>query len=110
MSHKYFIGFCNLDLHIENCQSLKEKRRVVASLKEKLNNRYNIAICEFGDLSLWQRTELGIVTCSNDQKIIDSTMKAVTNYIEQFHSVTLVNVETKIILSTPYSYSLLATY
>ncbi|MGB7055492.1 MAG: DUF503 domain-containing protein [bacterium] len=89
MSNRFFVGRCDLDLHIENSQSLKNKRRVVASLKEKLKNRYNVAVCEYGDLSLWQRTQLGIVTCGNDKHHVDSSLKTVLDYVSTFPSVLL---------------------
>jgi uncharacterized protein YlxP (DUF503 family) len=97
MSSKCYIGRCILDLHIANSQSLKEKRRVIKSIKEKLRNRYNVAICEFGDLSLWQRSQLSIVTCSNDQTVADSTIKAVINFVEHNHAVELLDIEQDII-------------
>jgi uncharacterized protein YlxP (DUF503 family) len=97
MSNRFFVGRCDLDLHIDNCRSLKDKRRIVSSLKEKLENRYNIAICEFGDLSLWQRTQLGIVTCGNEKQHVDSSLKAVLDYIEKFHAVALLKYEISII-------------
>ena len=97
MADKLFVGQCELDLHIENCQSLKEKRRVVKSLKERLKNRYNVAVCEFGDLSLWQRTQLGIVTCSNNKSVVDSTMKTVIDFLDRTHSVSLLDFKLQII-------------
>jgi hypothetical protein len=93
MSERFFVGRCNLDLHIENSQSLKSKRRVIASLKEKLKNRYNVAICEYGDLSLWQRSQLGIVTCGNDKHHVDSSLKTVLDYVSAFPSVLLLKYE-----------------
>ncbi len=93
MSDRFFVGRCDLDLHIDNCQSLKEKRRIVASLKEKLKNRYNVAVCEFGDLSLWQRTQLGLVTCGNSRQHVDSSLRTVLDYIDKFHDVSLVNYD-----------------
>ena len=93
MSDRFFVGRCDLDLQIDNCQSLKEKRRIVASLKEKLKNRYNVAVCEFGDLSLWQRTQLGLVTCGNSRQHVDSSLRTVLDYIDKFHDVSLVNYD-----------------
>ena len=89
MSERFFVGRCNMDLHIENSQSLKSKRRVILSLKEKLKKRYNVAICEYGDLSLWQRTQLGIVTCGNDKHHVDSSLQAVVEYVTTFPAVLL---------------------
>ena len=97
MADRFFVGRCELDLHIENCQSLKEKRRIVSSLKERLKNRYNVSVCEFGDLSLWQRTQLGVVMCSNDRVGIDSTLKAVLDYLNRVHSVSLLDYKLEII-------------
>lgn len=97
MEDKLFVGHGRLDLHIGNCQSLKDKRRVIKSLKEKLRNHYNIAICEFGDLSLWQRTQLAFVTCGNDKSIVDSTMKKVIDFLDKTHSVSLLDFKMEII-------------
>ena len=93
MSDRFFVGRCNLDLHIENSQSLKSKRRVIASLKEKLKNRYNVAICEYGDLSLWQRAQMGIVTCGNDKHHVDSSLRTVLDYVSTFPAVLLLKYE-----------------
>ena len=97
MTSRFFLGQCELDLHVDNCQSLKEKRRIVKSLKERLRNRYNVAVCEFGDLSLWQRTQLSIVTCSNDRIVVDSTMKSIIDFLEKMHSVSLLDFKQRII-------------
>lgn len=48
---KLYVVQCTLDLHIADCQSLKDKRRVIKSIKQRLKNRYNVSVCEFGDLS-----------------------------------------------------------
>lgn len=97
MRHRFFIGRCDLDLHIENCHSLKAKRRVISSLKKKLRNHFNVAVCEFGDLSLWQRTQLGIVICSNDKVVVDSIMKTVLDYLNKVHSVSMLDFKLEIL-------------
>lgn len=97
MVSKLYVGQCTLDLHVPNCQSLKEKRRVIKSIKEKLKNRYNVSVCEFGDLSLWQRTQLGIVICGNERTIVDSTIKTVINFLEHVHTVTLLDVKQRVV-------------
>jgi len=97
MPDKYFVGYCSVDLLIEHSQSLKDKRRVVSSLKKKIQNRFNVAVCEYGDLSLWQRTQLGLVTCSNDQRIVDSILREATEYIQKSGFVTLLNSRSTVI-------------
>jgi hypothetical protein len=97
MSDRFFVCRCELDLHVENCRSLKEKRRIISSLKEKLKNRYNVSVCEYGDLSLWQRTQLGIVICGNDKVNIDSVMKALLEYVRRVPAVSVVDSIVEII-------------
>jgi len=97
VANKFFVGRCELDLHVENCHSLKEKRRVVKSLKDKLRNNYNVAVCEFGDLSLWQRAQLGIVLCGNDKSVVDSKMKTVIDFFDRNHSVSLLDFKLYIV-------------
>jgi len=93
---RFFVAQCELDLHIENSHSLKEKRRVIKSLKERLRNNYNISVCEFGDLSLWQRAQLGIVICGNDKSVVDSTMKTIIDFLDRIHSVSLLDCKIQI--------------
>ncbi|MGB3340067.1 MAG: DUF503 domain-containing protein [bacterium] len=97
MASKFYTGQCIFDLHVANSQSLKEKRRVIKSIKEKLKNRFNVAVCEFGDLSLWQRSQLGIVTCSNDRAVVDSTIRMVISFLDHVHSVALLDIKQSII-------------
>ena len=97
MDHRFYIGRCALDLHVENCQSLKDKRRVISSLKEKLRNRFNCAVCEYGDLSLWQRTQLGITLCANDRVVLDSVIKSLVDYLNRMHLATIVDFKYEII-------------
>jgi len=94
---KFFVGISDIDLHIENCQSLKDRRRVLLSLKEKIKNRLNIALCEFGDSSLWQRSQVAIVTCSNTRNIVESTLREAIEFIGNFPSVIVLNTNSKII-------------
>jgi len=93
MANRFFVGRCELDLYIENCHSLKEKRRVIKSIKERLRNQYNIAVCEYGDLSLWQRVQLAVITCSNSKTMVDATIMKVRNFLDHTHAVSLLNFE-----------------
>jgi|UniRef100_A0A7C6AFT4 uncharacterized protein YlxP (DUF503 family) len=95
--YKFFVGICDIDLHIENCHSLKDRRNILLSLKEKIKNRMNVAICEFGDSNLWQRSQLAIVTCSNTKNIVESTLREVLEFIGKFPSVIVLNSESRII-------------
>ena len=60
------IGVLTLEMRLENSHSLKDKRHVVHSLKERLRNRFNVAVAEIDYQDLWQRAMVAVVTVSSD--------------------------------------------
>ena len=52
------------ELHLEGCQSLKDKRSVLKSLKDRLHNRFNVSAAETDHHDLWQRAELTVCVVS----------------------------------------------
>lgn len=97
MPSNFFIGIGEADLMIDNSQSLKEKRRVVNGLKERLKSRFNLAVCEYGDQELWQRVQLGLVLCSNDPAYVQSVFNQIRDFLGQNRSFTLLNLETRVV-------------
>ena len=58
------IGVLTLELRLENSHSLKDKRHVVQSLKDRLRNKFNVAVAEIDYQDLWQRAAVAAVTVS----------------------------------------------
>ena len=58
------IAFLTLELHIEAAQSLKDKRRVLRSLKDRLRNSFNVSVAELDASGLWNRATVGVVAVS----------------------------------------------
>ena len=63
-----FVGTIRVELLIPGCKSLKEKRRVVSSIKNKIKTRYNVSIAEVDFQDKWQRTAIGVSFVNNRQK------------------------------------------
>ena len=61
------IGVLTLELRLENSHSLKDKRHVVQSLKDRLRGKFNVAVAEIDYQDLWQRAAVAAVTVSPDQ-------------------------------------------
>jgi uncharacterized protein YlxP (DUF503 family) len=61
------IGVLTLELRIESSHSLKEKRHVVQSLKDRLRHKFNVAVAEIDHQDLWQRATVAAVTVSSDR-------------------------------------------
>ena len=60
-----------LHLQIPNAHSLKDKRRQIKSLKDRLSNRFNASIAETGALDKWQYAQMGVCMISNDKSYLD---------------------------------------
>src|SRR5256885_6420099 len=62
------VGLLTLELHIPDAQSLKDKRQVLRSLKDKLRRDFNVAVAELGHQGTWQKSVVGIVTILDEEK------------------------------------------
>jgi uncharacterized protein len=62
------IGLLHLDVLIPGAHSLKDKRRVVKSLKERMGNRFNCSVAETDHQDLWQRARISVAVISNDSR------------------------------------------
>ena len=71
-----------IELHFPEARSLKSKRMVVKSIKDRLRQRFNIAIAETGYLELWQRAELAAVSVSGSRQLVEAQLEAVNRDLE----------------------------
>jgi uncharacterized protein len=74
------IAFLTLELRIEAAQSLKDKRQVVRSLKDRLRAHFNVAVAELDSSGLWNRATLGIVSVSGSREYLDGLMNNVERH------------------------------
>jgi uncharacterized protein len=77
------IGLLTLEIHIPDARSLKDKRQVLRSLKDRLRARFNVAVAELDHQETWQRAQIGIVTLSNDPAHLEQSLQAVFEEAEQ---------------------------
>jgi uncharacterized protein YlxP (DUF503 family) len=74
------IAFLTIELRIEAAQSLKDKRRVIRSLKDRLRAHFNVAVAEIDASSLWNRATIGVVSVSDSRGYLDGLMKNVERH------------------------------
>jgi uncharacterized protein YlxP (DUF503 family) len=70
------IGVVAWELEVFGCHSLKEKRSVVKSLKDRLHDRFNVSVAETGHQELWQRAELTACVVAGDRKHAESVLES----------------------------------
>jgi len=74
------VALLTLELHIEHAQSLKDKRQVVRSLKDRLRAKFNVAVAELDATSLWNRATIGVAGVSDSRDYLDGLMKNVERH------------------------------
>jgi len=77
------IGLLTLEIHIPDSRSLKDKRQVLRSLKDRLRGRFNVAVAELDHQESWQRAQIGIVSLSNDAAHLEQSLRAVLKEAEE---------------------------
>ncbi len=91
------IGVLKLSLYSGEPQSLKDKRRIVKSLIERLKNKFNVSVAETGSLDSWNHCELGAVCISNEASHADSMLSSIVNYVESDGWLEITGISTELI-------------
>lgn len=71
------VGLLTLELHLAEAQSLKDKRQVLRSLKDRLRQHFNVAVAELDFQDTWQRSVVGVVTLSNEEQHVEESLQKV---------------------------------
>lgn len=71
------IAQMTLELRIEGAHSLKDRRQVLRSLKDRLRTSFNVSVAEIDPTDLWQSATLGVVAISSSRDYLDGLMKQV---------------------------------
>lgn len=66
-----------LELRIEGAHSLKDRRQVVRSLKDKLGHAFNVSVAELDEALTWQSATLGVAAISRSREYLAGQMREV---------------------------------
>ncbi len=87
------IGILTIEIMIFHSNSLKEKRMLIKSIKDKIKNKYNIAIAELEYLDKWQRSKIGIVTIGNENSHIENSLQKIFNYLDNWNEFEIIKYD-----------------
>jgi len=77
------IGLLTLEIHIPDARSLKDKRQVLRSLKDRLRGRFNVAVAELDHQETLQHSLVGVVSISADARHLEASLEKVFNESER---------------------------
>jgi len=91
------IGVLTLELRIEHSHSLKDKRQVIRSLKDRLRARFNVAAAELDGQESWQSAVIGVVTLSNSRSHVEQVLQSVEREAAGLLGASLVSAEVELL-------------
>ncbi len=88
------VGVMTWELHLAGCHSLKDKRRVLKSLKDRLHNQFNVSAAETAHHDLWQRAEVTVCVVATDRGHAESVLRQADRLIEGADGARIVDTST----------------
>ncbi len=90
------VGILRVEIFIPESNSLKTKRRILRTLKDRIRNKFNVSVGEVDALDKWQRSVIGLACISRDKKHIDAVLNKTAELIDTYHSIELISREMEI--------------
>lgn len=91
------LGVMKVVLQVPMAHSLKEKRAVVKSLKERLMSRFNVSVAEVADQDLHQRATLGLAFVALEAKTADAKLQKLEEFCETHDGAVVIDLEKEIL-------------
>lgn len=90
------VGSAVVSLHVQDAQSLKDKRRVIRSLIDRGRQRFNASIAEVDDQDFWKSAKLGIAVVGCDSTHVARQLQSIVDFIERQGSAVITDVLTEL--------------
>lgn len=87
------VGILQIDLMIPEALTLKDKRRVILSLKDRIANSHNVSVAEVDRLDEHQRSIIGIAMVSNDKRYVEGGLSKIVDMVRMNPGVNLVDFQ-----------------
>lgn len=87
------VGTLSIKLMIRDAHSLKDKRRIIKSLKDRIKNNFNVSVSEVGAQDNIQHCVLGIAMVGNDRRRINGVLSTIVNSLRTFPYAELIDYE-----------------
>jgi uncharacterized protein YlxP (DUF503 family) len=76
------VGLCTIELFLSESQSLKDKRQILSSLKDRLRQKFNLSVAEIDAQDLWQKGVLALACVANDGRYVNQVLDQAQNMIK----------------------------
>jgi uncharacterized protein YlxP (DUF503 family) len=87
------VGVLQLELYIGDAMSLKDKRRVIKSLKDRIAHAHNVSVAEVGALDQHRRSIVAVAMVSNDSGYVEGGLSKVVDFVRTVSKAKLVEYQ-----------------
>ena len=87
------VGVLQLELSVGDAMSLKDKRRVIKSLKDRIAHGHNVSIAEVGALDEHRRSILGLAMVANDSGYVEGALSKLVDFVRSVPTVDLIDYQ-----------------
>ena len=85
------VGTVEIRLFLHDARSLKDKRRVLSSLKDRIRAKFNVSVAEVDDQDFMQSATLAAAQVSNDSRYVNGALDKLVDMVRRFPGVRLVD-------------------
>jgi uncharacterized protein len=87
------VGILQVEISIPDAMSLKDKRQVVKSLKDRIAHGHNVSIAEVGALDEHRRSIIGMAMVSNDKRYVESALSKLVDFVRTVPQASLIDYQ-----------------
>ena len=77
------VGVLSVEIYIPASASLKEKRMVLKSVKDRIHNKFNASVAEVGFTDKWQRSLLAVAVVSENNKFVQEVLNKIFDFLDR---------------------------
>lgn len=85
------VGVMRLQVSVFDAMTLKDKRRVIKSLKDRIGNKYNVSIAEVDHQDRLRTVVLGVAMVANERRFVDSALSGMVEFVRKIPQIHLID-------------------
>jgi len=85
------VGILQMQVSVFEAMTLKDKRRVLKSLKDRIGSKYNVSIAEVGYNDKIRTSLLGVAMVGNERRFLESALSGIVDYVRKFPQLSLID-------------------
>ena len=85
------VGVLEVSLALFGASSLKDKRRVVLSVKDRISHRFNVSVAEIDELDFCRKAVLGFAMVGNDRQYMEGALGKIVEHLQWIKDASLVD-------------------